>query len=129
MPVERLPIVVACGFVGDPGLEIGPLGVRIIVLVVLAVIPAVLRVPNAVRGPHLVVDMDVVVFLAVGRLLMVFRIVFVAPIILRGPRITVIPDAIRFAVSVVNIGVVVLRVLVALMRSSLPGQDRRSTRL
>src|SRR5215216_1549015 len=71
---------------------------RVIVLVILAVIPVVLRVANAVRGPPLIVDMDVVVLVAVERLLVVFRIVLVAPIILRGPRIAVIPGAIRFAV-------------------------------
>jgi hypothetical protein len=39
MPVERLSIVIAGGFIGDPGLEIGVGGVRVIVLVILAVIP------------------------------------------------------------------------------------------
>jgi hypothetical protein len=118
--------VLASGFIGYPGLEIGPLSVGVIVLVVLAVIPVVLRVPNAVRGPPLIVDMDVVVLLAVGPLLMVFGIVLVAPIILRGPRIAVIPGAIRFAVIEVSIGVVVLGVIVPMMRSTLVGQDRRS---
>src|SRR5919106_3222006 len=116
VPVEGLPIVIACRLIGDPGLEIRMGALRVIVLVILAVIPVVLRVPNAVRGPPLIVDMDVVVLLAVERLLMVFRIVLVAPIILRGPRIAVIPGAIPFAVTEVSIGVVVLGVLTALIR-------------
>jgi hypothetical protein len=104
--------VIARGLIGDPGLEIRMGALRVIVLVILAVIPVVLRVANAVRGPPLIVDMDVVVLVAVERLLVVFRIVLVAPIILRGPRIAVIPGAIRFAVIEVSIGVVVLGVLI-----------------
>ena len=118
--------MIARGLIGDPGLEIRMGALRIIVLVILAVIPVVLRVANAVRGPPLIVDIDVVVLVAVERLLVVFRIVLVAPIILRGPRIAVIPGAIRFAVIEVSIGVVVLGVLTALIRTRLPGQDRRS---
>ena len=98
--------MIARGLKGDPGLEIRMGAPRVIVLVILAVIPVVLRVPNAVRGPPLIVDVDVVVLLAVERLLLVFRIVLVAPIILRGPRLAVIPGAIRFAVIEVSIGVV-----------------------
>src|SRR5215204_6155621 len=96
MPVEGLPIVVANGLIGDPGLEIRMGGVRVIVLVMLAVVPVVLLVRLAVRGLPPVVDMDVVVRLDfLVELLMVF-------------------------------GIVVLGVLIALMRSRLPGQDRRS---
>src|SRR5829696_7400176 len=84
MPVEGLPIVVANGLIGDPGLEIRMGGVRVIVLVMLAVVPVVLLVRLAVRGLPPVVDMDVVVRL-------------------------------DFLVE-----------LLALMRSSLPGQDRIS---
>jgi hypothetical protein len=45
--------VVAGGFIGDPGLEIGLGGVRVVVLVVLAVIPVVLRMHHllALVGP------------------------------------------------------------------------------
>src|SRR5215210_4761818 len=124
MPVERLPIVLASGLIGDPGLEIGMGGVRVIVLVILAVIPVALLVRLAVRGLPPVVDMDVVVLLAVGRLLLVFRIVLLAP--LRGLRRAVIFGAIRFTVLEVTIGVVVLGVLVPVCRSTLVGQDRRS---
>jgi hypothetical protein len=66
--------VIARGLIGDPGLEIRMGALRVIVLVILAVIPVVLRVANAVRGPPLIVDMDVVVLVAVERLLVVFPI-------------------------------------------------------
>jgi hypothetical protein len=124
--VERLPIAVAIGLIGDPSIEIGPSVVWVVVFVVLAVIPVVLRVPIAVRGPPLVVNMDVVVLLAVGRLLCVFRIVRVAPEIVIGPLVPVILGAIRFAVLEVTIGVVVLLLPVAVIRSALVGEDRRS---
>ncbi len=87
MPVERLPIVVASGLIGDPGLEIGMGGVRVIVLVILAVIPVALLVRLAVRSLPPVVDMDVVPLLAIGPLLLVFRIVVLAP--LTGLRLAV----------------------------------------
>src|SRR5215216_7908982 len=119
MPVEGLPIVVARGLIGYPGLEIGMGGVRVIVLVMLAVVPVVLLVRLAVRGLPPVVDMDVVVRLD-------FLIVLLAPLSLTGLRLAVIFGAIRFAVLEVRSGVVVLGVLIALIRSSLPGQDRRS---
>src|SRR5215204_2662681 len=126
MPVERLPIVVARGLIGDPGLEIGMGGVRVIVLVILAVIPVVPLMGFAVRGLPPVVDMDPVPLLAVERLLLVFRIVGVAPLSVRGLLVAVVVGAIRFAVLEVRGGVVVLGVLTALIRSRLPGQDRRS---
>src|SRR5215210_6273590 len=126
MPVERLPIVVASGLIGDPGLEIGMGGVGVIVLVVLAVIPVVPLMPLSVRGLPPVVDMDVVPILAVKRLLLVFGIVVITPLTVSGPLVAVISGAIRFAVIEVSIGVVVLGVLVALIRRGLPGQDRRS---
>src|SRR5215204_214775 len=122
--VERLPIVVASRLIGNPGLEIGLLGVGVIVLVVGAVIPVVPRVRFAVRGLPLVVDMDPVPILAVEGLLGVLLIVLVAP--LRGLRLTVIVGAIRFAVLEVTIGVVVLGILIAVCGSTLVGQDRRS---
>src|SRR5215218_5340639 len=124
--VERLPIVVAIRFIADPGLEIWPLGVRVVVLVVGAVIPVVPRVRLAVWGLPLVVDMDPVPVLAVESLLGVFLVVLVAPRILRGLRIAVIVGAIRFAVLEVTSGVVVLGVLVAVCGSTLVGEDRRS---
>jgi hypothetical protein len=124
--VERLPIVVAIRLIGDPGLEIGLSGVRVIVLVVLAVIPVVPRVRVAVRGLPLVVDMDVVPLLAVERLLRVFLIVLVAPRILRGLIVAVILGAIRFAVLEATIGVVVLGLLMPVCGSTLVGQNRRS---
>ena len=71
--------MVTSELIGDPGLEIGMGGVRVIVLVILAVKPVVLRVPIAVRGLPVVVDMDVVVLLAVGPLLLVFGIVVITP--------------------------------------------------
>src|SRR5215218_1814300 len=123
--VERLPIVVAIRFIADPGLEIGLLGMRVVVLVVGAVIPVVPRVRLAVWGLPLVVDMDPVPVLAVESLLLVFLVVLVAPRILRGLRLAVV-GAIRFAVLEVTIWVVVLGVLIAVMRSTLVGQDRRS---
>ena len=49
MPVEALPVVVASGLVGDPGLEIGMGGVWVIVLVILAVIPVVPLMRLAIR--------------------------------------------------------------------------------
>src|SRR5215216_2228674 len=126
MPEERLPIVIASGLIGDPGLEIGMGGVRVIVLMILAVIPVVLLVRLAGRQLPLVVDMDPVPLLAVGPLRFVFRIVVITPLGVTGPLVAVISGAIRFAVIEVNGGVVVLGVLIALMRSRLPGQDRRS---
>jgi hypothetical protein len=116
--------VVASGFKGDPGLEIGLGRVWVVVLVVLAVILVTLLVPLAVRGLPLIVDMDVVVLLAVSPLLMVFRIVLRAP--LTRLRLAVILGAILLAVVEVSIGVVVLPVLIAVMRFTLVGQDRRS---
>ena len=124
MPVERLPVVLASGFIADPGLEIGPGAVRVVVLVILAVIPVALLVPLAIRGLPLVVDMNVVVLLAVVPLLVVFRIVLLAP--LTGLRLAVRLGAARFAILVPRVGVVVLPVLIAVMRSTLVGQDRRS---
>src|SRR5215213_4173428 len=132
MPVKRLPIVVASRLIGDPGLEIGPLGVRVVVLVILAVIPGVTLVRPAVRGLPLVVDMDVVPLLAVEGLLLVFRIVVtitrrsITPLRVSGLCVAVVLGAIRFAVLVERSGVVVLGVLTALTRTRLPGQDRRS---
>jgi hypothetical protein len=58
--------VLASGFIGDPGLEIGFGRVWVIVLVVLAIVPIVLLVPLTVRGLPLVVDMDVGRFSEVG---------------------------------------------------------------
>src|SRR5215203_1007339 len=124
--VERLPIVVASRLIGDPGLEIGLGGVRVVVLVVGAVIPVVPRVRVAVRGLPLVVDMDPVPILAVERLLLVFLVVLVAPRILRGLIVAVILGAIRFAVLEVRSGVVVLGILIAVCGSTLVGEDRRS---
>src|SRR5829696_3372364 len=124
--VERLPIVVASRLIGDPGLEIGLGGVRVVVLVVGAVIPVVPRVRVAVRGLPLVVDMDPVPILAVERLLLVFLVVLVAPRILRGLIVAVILGAIRFAVLEVTSGVVVLGILIAVCGSTLVGEDRRS---
>src|SRR5918995_6309938 len=124
--VERLPIVLASRLIGDPGLEIGLGGVRVVVLVVGAVIPIVPLVRLAVRGLPLVVDMDPVPVLAVESLLVVFLVVLVAPRILRGLRIAVIVRAIRFAVLEVTIWVVVLGVLIAVCGSTLVGEDRRS---
>src|SRR5215213_4517996 len=127
MPVERLPIAFASRLIGDPGLEIGMGGVRVIVLVMLAVVPVVLLVGLAVRGLPPVVDMDVVVRLDfLVELLMVFGIVLLAPLSLTSLRLAVIFGAIRFAVIEVRGGVVVLGVLAALIRSRLPGQHRRS---
>ena len=74
MPVKRLPIVLTSRLIGDPGFEIGLSGVRVIVLVILAVIPGFPLVRLAVRGLPLVVDMDVVPLLAVERLRLVIRI-------------------------------------------------------
>ena len=90
MPVKRLPIVLASRLIGDPGFEIRMGGVRVIVLVVLAVIPVVLLVLLASRHLPPVVDMDVVVLLAVGPLLMVFRIVVLTPLTVTGPVVAVI---------------------------------------
>src|SRR5215208_6710899 len=126
MPVERLPIVVASWLIGDPGLEIRMGGVRVIVLVVLAVIPVVPLMRLAVRGLPPVVDMDVIPLIAVERLFLVFRIPRVAPLSVRGFLVAVVLGAIWFTVLEVRSGVVVLPVLTALMRSRLPGQDRRS---
>src|SRR5215203_973334 len=113
MPVERLPIVLASGLIGDPGLEIGMGGVRVIVLVILAVISVVPLVRVAIRGLPPVVDMDVVPLLAVGPLRFVFRIVVITPLGVTGPLVAVISGAIRFAVIEVRSGVVVLGVLIA----------------
>src|SRR5215218_9858373 len=126
MPVEGLPIVVARWLIGYPRLEIGMGGVRVIVLVILAVIPLVPLMGVAVRGLPPVVDMDPVPLLAVEGLLLVFGIVVITPLSVRGLLAAVILGAIWFAVLEVRIGVVVLGVLIALMRSRLPGQDRRS---
>src|SRR5215204_2691318 len=126
MPVERLPIVIASGLIGDPGVEIRMARVRVIVFVILAVIPVVPLVRVAIRGLPPVVDMDVVPLLAVERLLLVFRVVRVAPLSVRGFLVAVVLGAIRFAVLEVRSGVVVLPELTALIRSRLPGQDRRT---
>ena len=126
MPVERLPIVIIRRLVVDPGVEIGMGRVWVIVLMILAVIPVVPLVRVAIRGLPPVVDMDVVPRLAVERLLLVFRIPCVAPLSVRGLIIAVVVGAIRFAVLEVTIRVVVVGVLTALIRSRLPGQDRRS---
>src|SRR5215213_3180977 len=126
MPVERLPVVLACGLVGDPGLEIRMLGVWVIVLVILAVIPVIPLMGLTVRGPPPVVDMHPVPLLAIEGLLLVFSIPVITPLGVRGLLVAVVLGAIRFAVLEVSIGVVVLGVLVALMRSRLPGQDRRN---
>src|SRR5215211_863446 len=122
--VERLPIVVASRLIGNPGLEIGLLGVGVIVLVVGAVIPVVPLMWCAIRSLPLVVDMDPVPLLAVESLLRVLLIVLVAP--LRGLLLTVIVGAIRFTVLEVRSGVVVLGVLIAVCGSTLVGEDRRS---
>src|SRR5829696_560960 len=104
MPVKRLPIVLASRLIGDPGLEIGLGGVRVVVLVILTVIPGVTLVPRAVRGLPVVVDMDPVPLLAVERLLLVFRIVVtitrrsITPLGVSGLRVAVVLGAIRFAV-------------------------------
>src|SRR5215208_4696804 len=104
--VERLPIVVASRLIGDPGLEIGLGGVRVVVLVVGPVIPVVPLMWCAIRGLPPVVDMDPVPILAVEGLLLVFLVVLVAPGILRGFIVAVILRAIRFAVLEVRSGVV-----------------------
>ena len=122
----------ASRLIGDPGLEIGTGGVRVVVLVILAVIPGVTLVRLAVRGLPLVVDMDPVPLLAVERLLLLFRIVVtitrrsITPLTVSGLLVAVVLGAIRFAVLEETIGVVVLGVLVPLTRTRLPGQDRRS---
>src|ERR671914_2063749 len=132
MPVKRLPIVLTSRLIGDPGPEIGMGGFGVVVLVVGAVIPGVTLVRLAVRGLPLVVDMDVVPLLAVESLLCVFRIVVtitrrsITPLGVSGLLVAVVLGAIRFAVLVERIGVVVLGVLVPLTRTRLPGQDRRS---
>ena len=113
--------MVARWLIGYPRLEIGMGGVRVIVLVILAVKPVVLRVPIAVRGLPVVVDMDVVVLLAVDPLCRVFPIVRVAPEIVIGLIVAVISGAIRFAIPEVTIGVEVLLVPVAVIRSALVG--------
>jgi hypothetical protein len=56
MPVEGLPIVLASGLVGYPGLEKWLGGVRVVILVKLAVIPVVPLVLFAVRGLPRVLD-------------------------------------------------------------------------
>src|SRR5215212_689883 len=132
MPVKRLPIAFASRLIGDPGLEIGMGGVRVVVLVILAVIPGGTLVRLAVRGLPLVVDMDPVPLLAGQRLLLVLRIVVtitrrsITPLRVSSFRVAVVVGAIWFAVLVERSGVVVLGVLVALTRTRLPGQDRRS---
>src|SRR5919112_2980481 len=126
MPVERLPVVIASGLICDPRLEIRMGGVWVIVLVILAVVPVVPLVGLAIRGLPPVVDMHPVPLLALERLLLVFGVVLVAPLGARSLRVAVIVGAIWFAVLEVSGGVVVLGVLVPLMRSRLPGQDRRS---
>src|SRR5688500_4241020 len=76
--------------------------------------------------------MDPVPRLAVERLLLVFGIVVtitrrsITPLRVSGLLVAVVVGAIRFAVLVETIGVVVLGVLVPLTRTRLPGQDRRS---
>jgi hypothetical protein len=122
--IVGLPIVVASGFIGDPGLEIGLGRVRVVVLVVLAVIPVVLLMPLAIPGLPLIVDVDVVVLLAVGPLCLIVCVVLCAP--LRGLCLAVKHGAIRFAVLEVSIGVVVLGVLVPVCRSTLMGKDGRN---
>src|SRR5215217_4613112 len=126
MPVEGLPIVVARWLIGYPRLEIGMGGVRVIVLVILAVIPLVPLMGVAVRGLPPVVDVDPVPLLAVEGLLLVFGIVVITPLSVRGLLAAVVLGAIRFAVLEVRSGVVVLGVLVSFIGSRLPGQDRRS---
>src|SRR5215212_4029891 len=126
MPVERLPIVVASGLIGDPGLEIRMGRVWVVVLVILAVISVVPLMLLAVRGLPPVVDMHPVPLLAVEGLLLVFRIVVITPLSVRGLLVAVVLGAIWFAVLEVSGRVVVLGVLIALIRSGLPGQDRRS---
>src|SRR5215208_8441902 len=121
MPVEGLPIGLACGLIGDPCLEIRMGGVRVIVLVILAVIPLVPLMGLAIRGLPPVVDMDVVPLLALERLLLVFRIPVITPLSVRGLLVAVVLGAIRFAVLEVRCGVVVLCVLIALTRTRLPG--------
>jgi hypothetical protein len=122
--VEPIPIVVASGFIGNPGLERGPGGVLVVVPVILAIVPVVPLVRLAVRSPPPVVDVDVIVLLVVDRLLLVLLIVLIKP--LTGLVIAEEFGAIRFAVREVSIGVVVLGVLTPLTRYELPGQDRRS---
>src|SRR5215208_1434248 len=127
MPVEGLPIVVASWLIGDPGLEIPMVGVRVIVLVILAVIPVVPLVRFAIRGLPPVVDMHPVPLLALERLLLEFRIPMITPLSVAGLLVAVVLGAIRFTVGeITTSGVVVLGVLVTLTRSRLPGQDRRS---
>jgi hypothetical protein len=82
LPVEPLPIVLASGLIGDPGLETPMVGVRVIILVILAVIPSVPFLPLAALGRlPLVVDMDVVPLVAVERLRFVIRIPVITPLI------------------------------------------------
>jgi hypothetical protein len=118
--------VLASGLIGDPGVEIRMARVRVIVFVILAVIPVVPLVRLAVWGLPRVVDMDVVPLLAVGPLLLVFGIPLITPLSVRGLLVAVVLGAIRFAVLEVRSGVVVLGVLIALTRTRLPGQHRRS---
>jgi len=124
MPVEGLPIVVTSGLIGDPCLEKRMGGVRVIVLVILAVIPVVPLVRLAIRGLPRVVDMDVVPLLAVEGLLLEFRIPVITPLGVRGLLVAVVLGAVRFTVLEVRIGVVVLGVLAALIRTRLPRPEK-----
>jgi hypothetical protein len=125
-PIKRLPILVASGSMGDPGLEIGLGGVRVIVLVIPAVIPVVHRVRSVVGVLPLVVDVDVVVSLGLELLLLVLRIPLVAPRLVIGLRGAVIIVATRFAIVVITIGIVVLPILITVCSSARMGDDRRS---
>jgi hypothetical protein len=69
--IVGLPIVLACGLIGDPCLEIWLGRVWVVVLVVLAVIPVVLLMPLTVRSLPLVIDVDVIVLLALGPLCLI----------------------------------------------------------
>jgi hypothetical protein len=125
-PIKRLPILVASGSMGDPGLEIGLGGVRVIVLVIPAVIPVVHRVRSVVGVLPLVVDVDVVVPLALELLLLVLRIPLVAPRLVIGLRGAVIIVATRFAIVVITTGIVVLPILIPVCSSARMGDHRRS---
>jgi hypothetical protein len=118
--------VVASGLIGDPGLEVRLGTVCGRVLVILAVIPVVPQLRILVRGLPPVVHMDVVVLLAVDPLRFVLRIVLTTQVIVTDLLLAVVVGAIRFTVLEVTIWVVVLGVLIAVMRSTLVGQDRRS---
>jgi hypothetical protein len=70
--------------------------------------------------------MDIVVLLAVDPLRFVLRIVLTTQVIVADLLLAVVLGAIGFTVLEVTIWVVVLGVLIAVMRSILVGQDRRS---